>query len=992
MKLVGRNPLAFPDGFSPGIDYTHPAAKGIRFFSGIALTGNFISLTGGGAPGTIAGAPTSGLDGAIGPNTAFAASTANIQFSGFFTINDPSQTIACIFIMTSVAAGQKTMFSNTSTINTGYRLFVNGVTLEGGAGTTTMVFSQNLSANTPYFAAMSLRSGNSNAVITNLQTGVVRTSNIATAYTSVTPSGAVIVGNAPTAAASNFKIAAVMTSPAYLSAAQLLAWANDPWSFWYPQIADAELDEELTGFIPVGYLSEQAFQPPYPKRTYAALRGRTGFSYPSTSAAPAAVNLAWEIQSPQLRRPNLATYYATRGRSEFGVFVPILPMGWEVQPPQPPHPHPEQRAAGIMRGDDGIQSAMVRVLREGWEIQPPQPPFAPKPIRFGAVARGDDGTQAAMVKVLAQGWEVPSPQPPHPRPERAGAVAKGQDGIDLPMTVVAALSPFVFDQSQQFQRRLWQQAGAVMRGDDGIEAPKVNVFREGWEIQPPQPPHPRFERAGAVAMKDDGNEAVLAPPPALNVWWEAIYEQLPHPRPERSGLRGRSEFGVFVPILPWGWEIAPVQPPQPKPWRAGAILPKEDGNEGLYVAPAAPTVIWGWEAPQQHLPRLFLSRGEALEGLSQFAFSQLAPWWESWSDQLRFHRPAPMFMRGDDGLVAIAAAPPPLPNMAWPAPDAWPHPRPERVGAVMRGHDGIEAKIIVPQPYGWEVQPVQPPHFGRERGAPLIRGHDGVDAPLVLVPAPITFWPSPDVFPRMRPERAGAIARGDDGAYQRLISPFPEGWAIAPFQPPHFGRERASPLIRGDDGIQLPMPFVTPPFVETTPPLARVKIFTGGAIARGDDGLTTLVSFLPMGWEVQPVQPPTLRTWQRGAFLRGDEGIYGAIALGILPVGWEPVLHHIRWPRVQLGGALMRGDDGIYALYIPPTPTPSIPTIPAGTNTYLERNWLVSALPPPTLSGWRAYVLDSTVPIQTGLGLAPVGGGTHVVPVYTNEIPIWIIG
>jgi len=37
-------------------------------------------------------------------------------------------------------------------------------------------------------------------------------------------------------------------------------------------------------------------------------------------------------------------------------------------------------------------------------------------------------------------------------------------------------------------------------------------------------------------------------------------------------------------------------------------------------------------------------------------------------------------------------------------------------------------------------------------------------------------------------------------------------------------------------------------------------------------------------------------------------------------------------------------------------------------------------------------VLDSTVPIQTGLGLAPVGGGTHVVPVYTNEIPIWIIG
>ncbi len=51
----------------------------------------------------------------------------------------------------------------------------------------------------------------------------------------------------------------------------------------------------------------------------------------------------------------------------------------------------------------------------------------------------------------------------------------------------------------------------------------------------------------------------------------------------------------------------------------------------------------------------------------------------------------------------------------------------------------------------------------------------------------------------------------------------------------------------------------------------------------------------------------------------------------------------------------------------------------------------VATLPTP-VAGDQAVVTDSTLAIGAGLGLAPVGSGTHTVPVFSNETPAWVIG
>lgn len=55
--------------------------------------------------------------------------------------------------------------------------------------------------------------------------------------------------------------------------------------------------------------------------------------------------------------------------------------------------------------------------------------------------------------------------------------------------------------------------------------------------------------------------------------------------------------------------------------------------------------------------------------------------------------------------------------------------------------------------------------------------------------------------------------------------------------------------------------------------------------------------------------------------------------------------------------------------------------------------WLTAELPEPTVPGFqRGFVTDSVQPVETGIGSPPVGGGTHVVPVYVDENFLWIIG
>ena len=102
----------------------------------------------------------------------------------------------------------------------------------------------------------------------------------------------------------------------------------------------------------------------------------------------------------------------------------------EVQPPQPPHPVPERKAAAVMRGDDGNQAQQIQWFNETWEIQPPQPPHPIPERKAAGVMRGDDGNEAPPIQWFNMGWEVQPPQPPHPRPERGGAFLFGHAGIE----------------------------------------------------------------------------------------------------------------------------------------------------------------------------------------------------------------------------------------------------------------------------------------------------------------------------------------------------------------------------------------------------------------------------------------------------------------------------------------------------------------------------------------------------------------------------------
>src|SRR5580692_7271328 len=91
--------------------------------------------------------------------------------------------------------------------------------------------------------------------------------------------------------------------------------------------------------------------------------------------------------NPQRRRKA----YVVKSKSEFA-YSPFQQYGWEIQPPQPPHPVPERRAAAAMRGHDGIDQVELPWQNAGWEVQPPQPPQRLSK-RAAAIMRGLDGTE-----------------------------------------------------------------------------------------------------------------------------------------------------------------------------------------------------------------------------------------------------------------------------------------------------------------------------------------------------------------------------------------------------------------------------------------------------------------------------------------------------------------------------------------------------------------------------------------------------------------------
>jgi hypothetical protein len=241
VSLVLRrpNPLAYPAGcgVQPGV-----APQSGATFSAIAAPNgaNFLSLLNGAKPGTVGGTSiTSSFDPLLGPVTTLPSSTtsatAGFTFAGNSSTAFAASTICAIFRLTAITTNQY-IFSNGS----GSMVVNSDGSLRWVIINVADEFSgQNLTAGVPYFVAQSQLSATSIVFLTKrLDTGKIVTSSSG-AGTPGTGATSWVVGNStnnnqPT----NGSIAAVLFSPNPTPVMQLFAWAQDPWSLWYPNSLD----------------------------------------------------------------------------------------------------------------------------------------------------------------------------------------------------------------------------------------------------------------------------------------------------------------------------------------------------------------------------------------------------------------------------------------------------------------------------------------------------------------------------------------------------------------------------------------------------------------------------------------------------------------------------------------------------------------------------------------------------------------------------------
>lgn len=230
----------YPGGFNanPGIDWTHPAARAFsqnRGFAHVVVNGiGWASITDGSRLAATSGTGTATQLGMIGPG--ILSLTTNNQ--PYYTINGQDstaysgKTFACIFARTASNTG--TGSSNGGLVEDNN---LNGLEFKTSVNVpnfimnnTTVATGPTLAASTPYFIVGSAYTGAAfSMVVVNLLTGQIFVTSGTTATTfSTTTLTPYYYGGC-----SNIVWAAGMYAPVFMPLQQLMAWAQDPWSFWY---------------------------------------------------------------------------------------------------------------------------------------------------------------------------------------------------------------------------------------------------------------------------------------------------------------------------------------------------------------------------------------------------------------------------------------------------------------------------------------------------------------------------------------------------------------------------------------------------------------------------------------------------------------------------------------------------------------------------------------------------------------------------------------
>lgn len=237
-----RNPLVFPVGVQPAIDFAHPATRNLRF-SGIAqaAAGGFINLLNDVAATQAGTASTTPTNSYVGQGCLLGGNTSAVTFPGQSIANDTSVTLAAIFLYQPDVVTENCLFTS-STLSTsgGVQIDFSGanpavlrLNFWNGTGISS---GYQMKTGVPYFVAMSCNASVSGFAIVQLDTGqttIVAGSGVAS---SQAPNGTYAIGQTPPMNARSLStIAAVMFSASYTPLHALAQFAADPWSFWYPQ-------------------------------------------------------------------------------------------------------------------------------------------------------------------------------------------------------------------------------------------------------------------------------------------------------------------------------------------------------------------------------------------------------------------------------------------------------------------------------------------------------------------------------------------------------------------------------------------------------------------------------------------------------------------------------------------------------------------------------------------------------------------------------------
>jgi len=236
---IARNRLEFPAGATPRFDPSHIAAKGMRRGSGLLAVAtakhSWVNLLTG-VPGVLTsggGAAMTGVfDGAIGPGTNFTNNGNDYVGWASSSTAEGSATFG-VMARTRVTTAGADVMSNSSGISGLYFQLSGGVTPMFNFANFSSI---TLNADEAYFLIGSAHvTYGARYLALSLKTGRLYTSADTAALSYSAPNGTVTIGSAPYNSV-NIDIAAASYTSNFMSMAEMMKWAVDPWSLWYPNV------------------------------------------------------------------------------------------------------------------------------------------------------------------------------------------------------------------------------------------------------------------------------------------------------------------------------------------------------------------------------------------------------------------------------------------------------------------------------------------------------------------------------------------------------------------------------------------------------------------------------------------------------------------------------------------------------------------------------------------------------------------------------------